>query len=199
MASSESLSQADVSSRARNGQQSDYERNSLISSDSGYRESIRDNESTTHRSLSTQSPVCGIQNQIGIQNHGNTCFMSAIIQCLCNTDPLAEYFVMNHYRIDLQRHNKLHAKKYGTKGEVTEQFALLLKSLWSCQYTSDISNKFKLLVAKYGSQYEGNDQHDAQEFLLWLLDKIHEDLNIATKKKYRKVKVRSQTVCFQEV
>ncbi|XP_054168355.1 ubiquitin carboxyl-terminal hydrolase 31-like [Oppia nitens] len=124
----------------------------------------------------------------GIKNHGNTCFMTAIIQCLCNTDLLAEYFVMNHYRSDSLRHNKLHAKKYGTKGELTEQLALLLKSLWSCMYSSEISSKFKTLMAKYSAQYEGSEQHDAQEFLLWLLDKCHEDLNIANKKKYKKIK-----------
>jgi hypothetical protein len=30
-------------------------------------------------------------------------------------------------------------------------------------------------------QYRGNSQHDAQEFLLWLLDRVHEDLNHAVK------------------
>lgn len=30
-------------------------------------------------------------------------------------------------------------------------------------------------------QYRGNAQHDAQEFLLWLLDRVHEDLNNAVK------------------
>lgn len=51
-------------------------------------------------------------------------------------------------------------------------------------------------MAKYGAQYEGNDQHDAQEFLLWLLDKVHEDLNIASKEKYKKTKVRSKVLNY---
>lgn len=33
------------------------------------------------------------------------------------------------------------------------------------------------IVAKYGSQFRGNSQHDALEFLLWLLDRVHEDAN----------------------
>ena len=31
-------------------------------------------------------------------------------------------------------------------------------------------------VSKYGTQFQGNAQHDALEFLLWLLDRVHEDL-----------------------
>lgn len=125
---------------------------------------------------------------IGLRNHGNTCFINAVLQCLSHTDILAEYFVLDQYKIDLSRRNKLNSKKYGTKGEVTEQLALLLKAIWSCQYDPEISNKFKTIVDKYASQYRGNNQHDAQEFLLWLLDKVHEDLNTATKKKYKMIK-----------
>lgn len=124
----------------------------------------------------------------GIKNHGNTCFMNAVVQCLSNTDCMAEYFVTDQYREDLMRRNKL-AKKFGSKGEITDQFANLLKSLWACKYTPDISSEFKSVIGKFASQYRGYSQHDAQEFLLWLLDKVHEDLNIAPKKKYKVHKV----------
>uniref|UniRef100_A0A4W6FRQ4 ubiquitinyl hydrolase 1 n=1 Tax=Lates calcarifer TaxID=8187 RepID=A0A4W6FRQ4_LATCA len=95
---------------------------------------------------------------LGLKNHGNTCFMNAVVQCLSNTDLLAEYLGLEHAR-----------------GEVTEQLASLVRALWTLEYTPQLSVEFKSIVAKYGSQFRGNSQHDALEFLLWLLDRVHED------------------------
>ena len=129
----------------------------------------------------------------GLKNHGNTCFMNAVLQCLSNTDLIAEYFVAGHYKNDLKVHNKIHARSCfgGTRGELTDQLALLLSSLWTSTYDPEISARLKQIVSRYGSQYEGNEQHDAQEFLLWLLDKVHEDLNVAPRKTFKKIKVNS--------
>ncbi|XP_059720710.1 ubiquitin carboxyl-terminal hydrolase 43, partial [Haemorhous mexicanus] len=101
----------------------------------------------------------------GLRNHGNTCFMNAVVQCLSNTAPLAERLALGRYR---------------ARGEVTHRLAALVRALWTRQYTPQLSAEFKNIVSKHSSQFRGNAQHDALEFLLWLLDRMHEDLGAAS-------------------
>lgn len=115
--------------------------------------------------------------------------MNSVLQCLSHTNLLAEYFVLDQYKVDLKRRNKINAKKFGTKGELTEQLALVLKALWTCKDAPEYSTSFKAVVDRYGTQFRSSTQHDAQEFLFWLLDKVHEDLNTAPKRRYKSVKV----------
>uniref|UniRef100_A0A673KXQ6 ubiquitinyl hydrolase 1 n=1 Tax=Sinocyclocheilus rhinocerous TaxID=307959 RepID=A0A673KXQ6_9TELE len=104
----------------------------------------------------------------GLKNHGNTCFMNAVVQCLSNTELLAEYLGLEQYKCEFN------------EGEVTEKLASLVRALWTLDYTPQLSVEFKSVVSKYGSQFKGNAQHDALEFLLWLLDSVHEDASLST-------------------
>ncbi|TNN59079.1 Ubiquitin carboxyl-terminal hydrolase 43 [Liparis tanakae] len=53
----------------------------------------------------------------------------------------------------------------------------------SCVHNTGVcfgASRSHTIVSKYGSQFRGNSQHDALEFLLWLLDRVHEDVNMAS-------------------
>ncbi|AWP17591.1 putative ubiquitin carboxyl-terminal hydrolase 31-like [Scophthalmus maximus] len=128
----------------------------------------------------------------GLKNHGNTCFMNAILQCLSNTELFAEYLALEQFKegetagghdrggkangVLVQRKGPQQQQQQES-GEVTEQLSGLVRALWTFEYTPQHSRDFKNVVSKSALQFRGNSQHDAQEFLLWLLDRVHEDLN----------------------
>ena len=130
---------------------------------------------------STAASGClGRMGKCGLQNLGNTCFMNSIIQCISHTSPLTTYFLSGRYKEEINKDNVL-----GFKGKIAEQWGDILGQLWHGSSTSINPLKFKRWTAKLAQgRFSGFAQQDSQEFLTFLLDGIHEDLNRIQKKPY---------------
>ncbi|CAK4978976.1 unnamed protein product [Aphanomyces euteiches] len=113
---------------------------------------------------------------VGLQNLGNTCFMNSCIQCLSNVGAVVKHFRSNSHLNELNETSPTH-------GKLACVFGDLIQTLWSsAEFSSTRPVELKRVVGKLASRFVGYDQHDAQEFLRFLLDGLHEDLNRIIKK-----------------
>ncbi|XP_066474519.1 ubiquitin carboxyl-terminal hydrolase 19 isoform X3 [Tiliqua scincoides] len=115
----------------------------------------------------------------GLVNLGNTCFMNSVIQSLSNTRELRDYFHDRSFESEINYSNPL-----GTGGRLAIGFAVLLRALWKGTHHAFQPSKLKAIVASKAGQFTGYAQHDAQEFMAFLLDGLHEDLNRIHNKPY---------------
>ncbi|KAI8866019.1 cysteine proteinase, partial [Ramicandelaber brevisporus] len=110
---------------------------------------------------------------IGLHNYANTCYMNSIIQCLNATAPLRNLMRSGKYVKYLNRKNIM-----GSNGVIAVEFANLLNMMWKPDESFITPNTFRSAVRKHTEdRFAGDDQQDAQEFLTYLLNTLHEDLN----------------------
>ncbi|CAI5443433.1 unnamed protein product [Caenorhabditis angaria] len=113
----------------------------------------------------------------GLRNIGNTCFMNSILQMLVNNLELREFFLEGHYKSEINADNPL-----GSQGRLASAFADFMRQMWSGMNKAIEPARIKEIVAEKASQFANFAQHDAHEFLSFLLDGLHEDVNRVKKK-----------------
>lgn len=116
---------------------------------------------------------------VGLSNLGNTCYMNSALQCLTNTQLLAEYFLSGMYLDDINRTSTL-----GLQGKLAEVYGKLAEDMWCAKQKSISPRNFKKSIGKFNEAFRGSDQQDAQELLAFLLSGLSEDLNRIQDKPY---------------
>lgn len=117
--------------------------------------------------------ACEVAGACGLHNLGNTCFMNATLQALSNTTSLRQYFRSGEFK------KEICSAPLSMEGRLVTCFGELLKKMWAGSHKVLPPTELKQLIADKRSEFAGYHQHDAQEFLTFLLDGLHEDVNRA--------------------
>lgn len=113
---------------------------------------------------------------VGLANLGNTCFMSVGLQCLSHLEPIAAFFLTGKYAEEINTKNP-----FGTGGRLARAFARLQEQLWQRSACIQSPRQIHSTLAKFAPHlFRRFEQQDAQEFLAYILDGLHEDLNLVT-------------------
>jgi ubiquitin carboxyl-terminal hydrolase 8 len=108
----------------------------------------------------------------GLTNFGVTCYMNSTIQCLSATISMSRFFIDNRFRYYVQKNWK------GSQGVMPGLYANLTRSLWKNDVEVIMPTSFRNFCGRLNREWAIDRQQDAKEFFDFLVDCLHEDLNV---------------------
>jgi len=109
----------------------------------------------------------------GLTNFGVTCYMNSTLQCLSATIPLSQFFLEDRYKGFVQGKNWK-----GSSGIMPELYANVVRSLWKSDVEVIKPSTFRNFCGRMNREWVIDRQQDAKEFFDYLVDCLHEDLNV---------------------
>ncbi|KAH8849366.1 Ubiquitin carboxyl-terminal hydrolase 2 [Schistosoma japonicum] len=119
----------------------------------------------------------GIYPMLKLDKTDKLCFMNSILQCLSNTAPLTEYCLEDRYLKDINKSSSMN-------GMLFRSYADLMKEIWDPDManSSTSPSRFKSQIQRFAPRFMGYSQQDSQEFLRYVLEGLHMEVNRVQKR-----------------
>jgi ubiquitin C-terminal hydrolase len=151
--------------------------------------SSRKNSKTSYYKVQSKFPENCISNNfeeifIGLTNIGNTCYMNSVLQILLNSPELKNFLLKENILDCINYKNR-----FGAKGLIMKEFINLFRQKYSVEDNNKnkkslVPKQLKEIIEKFNSQFEGTGQQDAHDFLNYLIDILHEEINFKSEKEF---------------